>query len=173
MLPDGIQPTQRAAWLLRLGGWLRESGNPADAAHANEEAAALIRELAKESQHSSYLADLANILRNLGVLYADLGRHAEAVHLSEESVQILKGLAGTLPDRYSLAASLNNLAVQYLQVGRSGDAAQVAEEAIAIYREPADALPDLYRPDLARAIDNLSIIYWELASIFRLPVVLA
>jgi tetratricopeptide (TPR) repeat protein len=162
MLPTDIQPAERVAWLLRLGGWLRESGNPADAARANEEAAALFRELANEPRHSSYLADLASILRNLGVLYADLGRHADAVHLSEEAVQVLRELAGTLPDRSGLAASLDNLAVRYLQEGRPGDAAQVAEEAVAIYHELAGMLPDPYRPDLARAMDNLSIIYWEL-----------
>ena len=125
MLPADIPPAQRVAWLLRLGGWLRESGNPADAARANEEAAAIFRGLAKEPQHSGFLADLASILRNLGVLYADLGRHADAVRLSEEAVQVLRTVAGTLPDRSGLAASLDNLAVRYLQVGRLGDAAKV------------------------------------------------
>jgi tetratricopeptide (TPR) repeat protein len=162
VLPAGIQPAQRVAWLLRLGGWLRESGNPADAVRTNEEAAAIFRELTEQPQNSSYLVDLASILRNLGVLYADLGRHSEAVQLSEEAVQVLRNLADTLPSRSGLAASLDNLAVRYLQLGRPEDAIPVAEEAVEIYRELDGTLTDSYRPELARAMDNLSITYWEL-----------
>jgi tetratricopeptide (TPR) repeat protein len=161
-LPGDIPPAEHAAWLTRLGAWLREAGNPADAAHANEQAAVILRELAKDAKDSSYSADLAGVLRNLGTLYADTGRHADAVRLSEEAVEALRRLAGTLPDSSALAGSLDNLAVQYLRAGRHEDAVQAAEEAVAIYRELRGSQGDQYRPDLARAADNLGIIYWEL-----------
>lgn len=161
-LPGDAQPAQRAAWLTRLGAWLREAGNPADAAHANEQAAVILRELAKDAKESRYPADLAGVLRNLGALYSDMGRHADAVRLSEEAVEALRRLAGTLPDRSVLAGSLDSLAVQYLRAGRHEDAVQAAEEAAAIYRELHSALGNHYRPDLARVADNLGIIYWEM-----------
>jgi tetratricopeptide (TPR) repeat protein len=149
-LPGDIRPAQRAAWLTCLGAWLREAGNSADATHANEQAAVILRELAKDTKGSSYPADLVGVLRNLGALYSDTGRHADAVRLSEEAVEAHTRLAGTLPDRSALAHSLDNLADQYLRAGRYEDAVQAAEEAAAIYRELHGALGNQYRPDLAR-----------------------
>jgi hypothetical protein len=105
MLPADIQPAQRVVWLLRLGGWLRESDiQPMLHAPTRKQPPSSAGP-AKEPQHSGYLADLASILRNLGVLYADLGRHADAVRLSEEAVQVLRRVAGMLSDRSGLAAS--------------------------------------------------------------------
>jgi tetratricopeptide (TPR) repeat protein len=105
-------------------------------------------------------------LESLGVWFSALGRPADALPVTEESVAIRRELAAANPDRYlpDLAASLSNLGIWFSELGRPADALPAEQEAVAIRRELAAANPDRYRPDLAASLSNLAEILKKLGS---------
>ena len=97
------------------------------------------------------------MLNNLGNLYEDTHRFAEAEAVFKEAVVIGRQLAAQNPAAYRpvLATTLNNMGVLYRAMQRFADAEAAFEEAVGIRRELAAQNPAADRPDLATTLNNL------------------
>ena len=69
-------------------------------------------------------------MSNLANSYADLGRHAEALKLREETLALQKAKLG--PDHPDTLSSMDNLAISYADLGRHADALKLREETLAL-----------------------------------------
>ena len=103
-----------------------------------KEAAGIERELAAQNP-AAYRPDLAATLNNLGALYGDTHRFAEAEAALKEAADIGRELAAQNPAAYrpDLAPTLNNLASLYRDMHRDSDAKAVEAEALAASNGPA------------------------------------
>jgi hypothetical protein len=95
-------------------------------------------------------------MNNLGLSYADLGRHADAVRLHEHTLARMKAQLG--PDHPDTFASMNNLANSYTALGRHADACPLYQETLALRK--AKLGPD--HPDTLKSMNNLAYIYCAL-----------
>ncbi|MFI6457368.1 tetratricopeptide repeat protein, partial [Streptosporangium amethystogenes] len=104
------------------------------------------------------IAERAQWLSTLGVHLWELGRLAEALPMTEESVTIHRELAALQPDRYRphLADSLHNLGNHLVELGRPAEALSAMAENVTIYQEIAELHPDRYQPRLAISLSGLS-----------------
>lgn len=93
---------------------------------------------------------------NLAICYADLGRHADALKLREETVRLYKAKLG--PDHPDTLASMHNLANGYAELGRCTEALRLNEETLR--RRRATLGPD--HPDTLESMHNLAYCYKEL-----------
>ncbi|MDP8943911.1 MAG: tetratricopeptide repeat protein, partial [Actinomycetota bacterium] len=102
---------------------------------------------------------VADLLNNLSIRLADLGRREDALAAIEEAVESYRRLAEARPEAFGpdLAMSLNNLSNRLADLGRREDALAAIEEAVEIHRRLAEARPEAFGPDLARSLNNLSI----------------
>ena len=100
---------------------------------------------------------VADLLNNLGVLYGNTGRVADAEKALSEALTIRHDLAAHDPAAYrpDVAQSLNNLGNLYRETGRVADAEKAYSEALTIRRDLAAHDPAAYRPDVAETLDNL------------------
>jgi tetratricopeptide (TPR) repeat protein len=71
-------------------------------------------------------------MNNLASSYADLGRHAEALKLREETLTLRKAKLGL--DHPDTLGSMVNLGHSYAALGRPGDAVKLYEEALRIMK---------------------------------------
>jgi tetratricopeptide (TPR) repeat protein len=103
-------------------------------------------------------ADVAEWNHRAGILLSQLGRHAEALPVTERAVAVRRALAAA-DDRYlpDLARSLSSLGVKLSELGRPADAVAVTEEAVQIRRKLAAADPGRYHPGLAISLNNLGV----------------
>ncbi|MEU2615841.1 tetratricopeptide repeat protein, partial [Micromonospora sp. NPDC007271] len=87
---------------------------------------------------------------------AEVGRRVEALAVSQEAVDLYRGLAAGNRDAYlpDLATSVNNHALRLAEAGRRDEALAVSQEAVDLYRELAAGNSDAYLPDLARSVNN-------------------
>jgi tetratricopeptide (TPR) repeat protein len=108
--------------LVDKGNELRRQGRFAE---AEELYLLMLRELEKPGSEELGLAVLFN---NLGALYQDLGRLAEAERLHLKSLSIRKKLMGN--QAVELAPSLNNLAEVYRAQGRLSEAESLYRQAL-------------------------------------------
>jgi hypothetical protein len=101
---------------------------------------------------------LAMALSNLSVRLAFVGRRAEGLVASEESVEAYRRLAAENPAVYEpqLAVALNNLSNRQSDAGRRTEALATVEESADVYRRLAAENPAAYEPHLAVALNNLS-----------------
>jgi hypothetical protein len=78
-----------------------------------------------------------------------LGRPADALAVTEESVAIYRDLAAAHPDQHrpSLADSLTSPGIRLSDLGRPADALSAEQDAVAIRRELTAADSDQHRPD--------------------------
>ena len=118
----------------------------------------------------------------LGQILADVGSDSEAplyvliriqeaipsetVVLARASAILTRRIVEALPDGTDPAQRAvwtDRLSERLIKAGKPDQALPATEEAVAIYRELASTDPDQYRPDLARALDHLGIVFRELA----------
>ena len=145
----------------------------------------VLRSLA-EAKPDAYLPDLAAALNNLGLRLAQAGQQQAALAPAQEAADTYRRLAADNPDAYlpDLAAALNNLGLRLAQAGQQQAALATAHEAVTIRRQLASRTtswssserrhrpgkpwrrwastrnatsPDAHLPDLAMALNNLSI----------------
>ena len=93
--------------------------------------------------------DLARSFNNLGSLYRDQGRYAEAEALYKQALEIRK--KALPPDHPDLAASFHSLGNLYRDQGRYAEAEALYKQALEIHKK---ALPPDH-PDLATSFNNL------------------
>src|SRR5262245_33916809 len=97
--------------------------------------------------------DLAGALNNLGQVYADMGREAEAEPLYKRALAIMEKAVGT--DSVDIAIELNNLAALYQRQQRYADAEPLFKRALALSERSLPA----NHPDIGRALNNLATNY--------------
>src|SRR5260370_24686716 len=126
LLTTAVARANQATWekYMEQVRVLRQKGAYADAEKA---ALAAVAE-AEESGHQD--ADLAKTWNNLGTLYYDTGRYAEAEKELRRASEPLEKLA--VPGQSEAAQSINNLAVVYLKTGRLREAEPPLLRALAI-----------------------------------------
>jgi len=73
--------------------------------------------------------EVARTLRNLGVLYADTGKHEEARVKFEEALEMQKQVYGADAKNADLAITLNNIGLLYGEMGRDEEAHAMFERA--------------------------------------------
>jgi serine/threonine protein kinase len=100
--------------------------------------------------------DTLRSMNDLGVSYARLGRHADALALREQTLPLMKAKLG--PDDPDTLRSMHNLATSYAAVGRRADALKLREDTLAIRK--AKLGPD--HPDTLRSMHNLAASYADL-----------
>ena len=80
--------------------------------------------------------DTISSMHNLGLSYAALGRHPEALALREETLKLAKAKFG--PDHHDTLMSMNNLANSYVELGRHPEALKLREETLSC-KKPSSA----------------------------------
>ncbi|MHA1478004.1 MAG: TPR end-of-group domain-containing protein, partial [Promethearchaeota archaeon] len=87
----------------------------------------------------AYLPDVTMTQNNLGILYADLGRFAEAETAYKAALDTYKKLAEMNPEAYlpRVAMTQNNLGILYVNLGRFEEAEIAIQEALEI--DPRDS----------------------------------
>jgi serine/threonine protein kinase/tetratricopeptide (TPR) repeat protein len=92
-------------------------------------------------------------MNNLANSYDDLGRHAEALKLKEETLALRKAKLG--PDHPDTLKSMMNLATSYWALGRHAEALKLREETLALCK--AKLGPE--QPDTLQSMMNLAESY--------------
>ena len=90
---------------------------------------------------------------NLASSYAALGRYAEVVALSEETLKLTKDKLGS--DHAATLVSMNSLAISYAHLGRRPEALQLFEETLQLRMSKLG--PD--HPDTFQSMSNLTKCY--------------
>ncbi|MBX7105939.1 MAG: tetratricopeptide repeat protein [Gemmataceae bacterium] len=103
-------------------------------------------------------------MNNLANSYVDLGRHAEALALREETLKLQKAMLG--PDHPDTLASMNNLALSYADFGRLLDALSLREETLKLQKA-------MLGPDHPITLTNMHNLANSYAALGRLPEALA
>ena len=101
------------------------------------------------------------LLNNLGILYSDTGRPAQAEEAYNETLGYYRQLAEQSPATYlpNVATTLNNLGILYSDTGRPAQAEEAYNEALGYYRQLAEQSPATYLPDVATTLNNLGNLY--------------
>jgi serine/threonine protein kinase/tetratricopeptide (TPR) repeat protein len=100
--------------------------------------------------------DTLKCMSNLALVYADLGRHTEALELREETLALQKSKIG--PHHLDTLKSMHNLANSYAELGRHDEALVLREEALALEKThlgPDDPLTLVGMNNLAHSYDAL------------------
>jgi tetratricopeptide (TPR) repeat protein len=92
-------------------------------------------------------------LNNLGLLYQNQGRYADAEPLYKRALAIREKAVG--PDHSDVALSLNNLASLYVVQGRYADAEPLFKRSLAINEKALGA----DHPNVAASLNNLAELY--------------
>jgi serine/threonine protein kinase/tetratricopeptide (TPR) repeat protein len=92
-------------------------------------------------------------MNNLANSYSDLGRHAEALKLREETLALKKAKLGA--DHPHTLKSMNNLANSYAALGRHAEALKLYEETLALRKAKLGA----DHPDTLESMHNLPNSY--------------
>ncbi|HLJ93835.1 MAG TPA: serine/threonine-protein kinase [Gemmataceae bacterium] len=129
----------RLRWTLGTSFWYL--GDAKTAAEQFERARALYARH-RGPDHPDTLTSMTGLANS----YADLGRHADALKLREETLTLLKAKLG--PDHPDTLTSMNNLANSYTALGRHADALKLREETLTLRK--AKLGPD--HPDTLRSM---------------------
>jgi len=97
--------------------------------------------------------DFAGALNNLGQVYADMGRDAEAEPIYKRALAVMEKAAGI--DSPDMAPELNNLAALYQRQLRYAEAEPLFKRALALREK---GLPPGH-PDIGQALNNLATNY--------------
>ena len=105
--------------------------------------------------------DIAAAANQLGLLYSDTGRMAEAEAEYRRAKEIRERLAAENPGAYlpDLAATCNSLGILYSDTGRMAEAEAECLRAKGVYEQLAAENPGAYLPDVAMTCNNLGILY--------------
>src|SRR5690242_16539275 len=126
---------------------LRQKG---DFAAAEKAALAAIAEVEKSGLED---AKLARSWNNLGAIYYDTGRYAEAEKLFRRAVELWEKLFG--PENSTRTQTYSNLAVLYIKMGRLSDAEPILVRLLALREKTLP--PD--HGDIAESLNNLAELY--------------
>jgi tetratricopeptide (TPR) repeat protein len=97
-------------------------------------------------------------MNGLAVTRGDLGRHADAVELYEETLAVQKTkLSLDHPDSFQ---TMYNLAISYAELGRHADALELREEALALHRARLG-------PDHPRTLASMNSVACSYATVGR------
>ena len=110
-----------------------------------------------EKKYGPFNSDVAGALNNLALLYADLGRDAEAEPLYKRAIAILEKIGG-LDSAGRSRPELNNLAALYQRRERYAEAEPLFKRALAIREK---SLPRDH-PDVGQSLNNLATLYEKL-----------
>jgi len=102
--------------------------------------------------HPDTLASMHNLARS----YAELGRHADAVKLFQETLALRKGKLGR--DHPDTLQTMHNLAHSYAELGRHADAVKLSQEALALRKIKLGR----DHPDTLASMHNLALSYCAL-----------
>jgi|GEM_PF-5869820 len=151
LFEEAVETDQTYETCFALGYFLQEHNKHLDAMVWYEKALPL-------SANESPKSDLLN---NLGILYSDNQRFAEAKAAYDEALTIRRQLAQQNPSAYlpNVAATLNNLAVLYSANQRFAEAEAAHDEALTIRRQLAQQNPLAYLPNVAMTLNNLGLLY--------------
>jgi eukaryotic-like serine/threonine-protein kinase len=97
--------------------------------------------------------DTLSSMNNLANSYDDLGRHAEALNLREETLSLRRAKLGA--DHPHTLMSMNNLANSYAGLGRHAEALKLYEEALGLRKAKLGA----DHPDTLESMHNLANSY--------------
>jgi tetratricopeptide (TPR) repeat protein len=150
---------------VRLGALIRiERAIPGSTAALAEIDLILTRRINDMLKHDTRKKVTAHWRLNLGSLYSQVGRPAEAVSATEEAVAIRRELEAAQPGRHrtEFGRSLDNLAIVYSKADQLAEALPLAEESVAIFRDLAADNPHRYSSDLADSLKMLANCYSEL-----------
>ncbi|MBW2663751.1 MAG: tetratricopeptide repeat protein [Deltaproteobacteria bacterium] len=98
----------------------------------------------------------ANILNDIGSVYAFLGKHRKALEFKERALEICEKQLGL--DHPDTASSLNNVGATYGKLGKHRKALEFKERALEIREKQLG--PD--HPDTALSLNNVGATYGEL-----------
>jgi tetratricopeptide (TPR) repeat protein len=114
-------------------------------------------ELAKRNRNNDKIMVTLN---NIGALYADLNRMAQARTAYEEALKIYRELTVQNLPTYlpGMAMTLLNLGNLHSDQSHNKEARKAYEEALRIYRELSIQNPDTYLPDVATTLNNLGTL---------------
>ncbi|MEI7587141.1 tetratricopeptide repeat protein [Runella sp.] len=103
----------------------------------------------------------ATLQNNLGNLYRDNQKMAQAEGAYNEALKIRRHLVEINPDDFllDLAIILNNLGIFYRDNQKMPQAEGAYNEALKIRRQMAEKNPAAFLPDLAMILNNLGILY--------------
>jgi len=114
------------------------------------EALPLAQAMVADQEKRGPSRDLAGALNNLGQVYADMGRDAEAEPLYKRALAIMEKAVGL--ESVDIAIELNNLAALYQRQLRYDEAEPLFKRALALSERSLPA----NHPDLGRALNNLA-----------------
>jgi tetratricopeptide (TPR) repeat protein len=153
--------------LSAVGDLLGETGDPAGALAAYEEARDLAAALEAESPMEAVWAVLGQAHHGIGGVLSETGKRAEALQAYERARDIRQGLADTHPANQlyqeNLANTHNNIGVMLSQAGRFAEARAEYEEALVIRQRLADAEPAATRLQsrLANSHGNIAFVLYQ------------
>ena len=100
---------------------------------------------------------------NLGILYQETGRNAEAEEKYEEALEIERKLSETNSSAYicDMVMSCNNLGILYQGTERNAEAEEKYEEALEIGRKLSETNSSAYICDMAMSCNNLGNLYYD------------
>jgi tetratricopeptide (TPR) repeat protein len=134
---------------------LANAGLRNDALAAAEEAVAINRQLAEEDPDTQR-PYLAASLTNLGIQLAAMGRHQDALDVTQEAATTWRRLVAADPTlEPEHAATLTNLGSWLSNVGQHQQARDVVQEAVEIWRRLATESPAVHEHALATALRGL------------------
>ncbi|MFN9546921.1 MAG: CHAT domain-containing tetratricopeptide repeat protein [Cyanobacteriota bacterium] len=153
----------RAKALSTLGELLSASGDIQQAFAVSNEALKIHRELVRSNPTEAVQRDFVIILNNSSIRYSQQGNPRQALLLTEEALQVVRGLAHANKSAYQaeLARTLTLLGVRYTELGDNEKALYNTKEAVAVAREQAVSNSSS-RYMLASALLNLGPCYNDL-----------
>lgn len=125
LLPAG--DLQIAYALTDIGGVMRATGRFGEAERYFLAAVAIVKEVKGQE------ANLGILLDNLGTVYGELGRRADAERVQRRAVALFEGALG--PDHLTTGVGYANLAALYYQQGRYVEARPLFDRALTLYRK--------------------------------------
>ncbi|MEM7309153.1 MAG: serine/threonine-protein kinase [Planctomycetota bacterium] len=154
---------EAGAALGTAGHVLSQIGDRARALERCAEARELLEELVARTGKPTHERDLAQLLTNYASVVAVTGDFAEAVELSDLSLELFERLQRDYPQRTSLrrrgTSAVANAAGLLLLSGQLDEALPLYRQAIELRQGLVDSVPGdgKYRVDLARDLQNLGM----------------
>ncbi len=112
------------------------------------------------SEHSPSLARLASLVREIGVIYHQLGKNKEAIKYLRISIESYRRLVEKKLEGFwsFLGKSLIDLSLYLSEIGEYGEARDAAQEASQIFRKLVREDPENFLSALAKSLNNLANI---------------
>ena len=134
----------------------------------------LKRRRSDETQDADSRDSVALTLGNLGALYSETHRFAEAEAAFSDAANIRRQLAAqdAASFRPALVQLLHNMSTFFLESYRLNPAEAACKDAIAVERELVAQNPNMYRAELASTLNSLGLIYEDMPRLAEADVAL-